>query len=298
MSAVEDLAYLQGVAAPLRLTEGITNRQMAKVLKEASAEASAFIDATVGSKSFGTQVRRAQLASIRAGIDPISTELWSRTGKVTEVGMFAQAQLAADQALDRDLLLGMPGQAALQYSRQMHLQANAGVQSILSRRTEGFKLSDRIYANGKRTTAQVGRIVERGLALQMSAKEIAKATRSHFAPDVPGGSSYAAMRLARTEINNAHHATTIRMSEERPWVVGYHWNLSRSHPRPDPCDELAQADDYRLGAGNYPKGSAPDRPHPQCLCYLSHVQEDDDVFIDKIAGGQYDNWLADKGVRC
>ena len=293
-----DYSYMQGLVAPARLTEGITNRQMAILLKEASEEASDVIDTLVTSSTFTSQSRLRQISAIRAGITPISTELWTKTGKITEVGMFQQAQLAADQAMDRDFFLGMPGLAVTQYARHMHIDAAAGIQSVLSRRTSGYTLAERIYANGKVSTAQVGRIVDRGLILQKDARTIAKEVRGYYSPDVPGGASYAAMRLARTEINNAHHHTTIRMSEARPWVQGYEWNLSKSHPRPDPCDALAEADDYGMGPGKYPKGSAPDRPHPQCLCYLTHVQEDDDAFIDKLSNGQYDSWLEERGIAC
>jgi hypothetical protein len=298
MTIAEDYSYLQGMVHPTRLTEGITNRQMAVLLKEAADEAEQTMLTLVGSESFTSKTRLRQIAAVRAGIQPISTELWTKTGKVTEVGMFTQAQLAADQAMDRDFFLGMPGLAITQYARQMHIDAAAGVQSVLSRRTAGYTLADRIYANGKATTAQVGRIVDRGLIQQKSARQIAKETKGFFRPDVPGGASYAANRLARTEINNAHHHTTIRMSEARPWVLGYQWNLSRSHPRPDPCDALAEANDYGLGPGKYPKGSAPDRPHPQCLCFLTHIQEDDDAFIDGLVGGKYDSWLEERGITC
>ena len=290
--------YMQGVVAPARLTDGITNRQMSILLKEAADEASDTITDLVGSSTFTSQTRLRQIAAIRAGIEPISTELWTKTGKVTEVGMFQQAQLAADQAMDRDFFLGMPGLAVTQYAREMHISAAAGIQSVLSRKTNGYVLADRIYANGKATTAHVGRIVDRGLILQKDARTIAKEVKGFYHPDVPGGASYAAMRLARTEINNAHHHTSIRMGQERPWVQGFEWNLSRSHPKPDPCDELAEANDYGLGPGKYPKSSAPDRPHPQCLCFLTHIQEDDDQFINNLSSGQYDSWLEQKGIAC
>lgn len=297
MSLADDYGYLQGLVEPTRITEGITNRQMAIVLKDASKEAQTFIASTTGKSSFTNLTRSKQLAAIKAGIDPISTELWTQTGKLTEVGMFANARLAVDQAIDRDFFAGMPGNAAAQYARDLHIEASAGVQSVLSRRTNGYTLSERIYANGQRTTAQVGRIVERGLVLQRSAREIAGATRKFFAPNVPGGASYAAMRLARTEINNAHHHSTIRQGQLRPWVLGFRWNLSNTHPVRDPCDDLAEADNG-MGPGIWDKRDAPDRPHPQCLCYLTVEQLPDDQLIDNIANGQYDDWLEERGVTC
>jgi hypothetical protein len=298
MSAAEDFSYLQGVVAPVRITEGITNRQMSILLKEASVEMDDVIAKYAGSGSTIVQMRAKELGALKIGIDQISTELWTQTGKLTEVGMFAQAQLAVEQALDRDLIGGMPGQAIAQYARGQHLSASAGIRAVLSRRTGGFMLADSIYAGGQKTTKAVGRIVEKALIKQTSARDLSKQVRGHFRPDVPGGTSYASFRLARTEINNAHHATSISQGEARPWVLGYEWNLSRSHPRPDPCDVLANADNFGLGAGVYSKGNAPDRPHPQCLCYLTHQTEDADALVSQLANGNYDEWMTDRGVTC
>lgn len=302
MGAEDDLAKLHGLIAPARITEGITNRQMAILLKEAAAEMEDVVTTLMTSTTFSNKVKREQLRQLTAAFGPISTELWTETGQLTKVGMFAQAQLAADQALDRDFLMGMPGQALTQYSHGMHMNANAGIEAVLSRRTNGYTLQQRIYANGQRTTKAVGKIVEQGLLQQTSARNLAKQVKQHFRPDVPGGTSYAAKRLARTEINNAHHETTIRNSELRPWVLGYKWNLSSSHPRPDPCDDLAQRDSGQ-GPGVYAKGNAPSRPHPQCMCYLTHLQEDADEFMNKALSGQYDDWFdgfddGGPGIRC
>jgi len=53
-----------------------------------------------------------------------------------------------------------------------------------------------------------------------------------------------------------------------------------------------------MGEGVYPKDEVPRRPHPQCLCYVTHVQEDDEVFTNKLAKGDYDDYLNERGVRC
>lgn len=299
MGAAEALAREHGLIQPQRITEGITNRQMSKVLKDAAAEAEKLMYRNM--TKLGTisgQVRQAQLAAAIAGLGAISTELWTQTGKITRAGMYQAAQLAADQAMDLDFFLGMPGKALIQYAQSMHFEASHAVESLISRRTNGIALADRIYANGRLGVRQAAKHVERGLALQLSAREIAKTVRSSFDPAVPGGVSYAAMRLARTEINNAHHETSKRMAETRPWVRAMKWNLSRSHPRPDICNDYAETDHENLGRGVYTKGNAPSKPHPQCLCYLTHVQIDDDEFVNNLVNGQYDNWLSDRGVRC
>lgn len=288
----ESLARQHGFIQPQRITEGITHRQLAMVLKDAAAEASAMIE--FNAAKLGTisgRVTTAQLQQAVAGIGSVSTELWTGVGKITRAGMYEAGTLAADQALDLDLFLGMPSNGVIQYAQLTHFEAAQSVEDLISRRTNGYKLSERIYANGTLSVKQVAQKVERGLALQRSAREIAFAVRGHFSPAVPGGSSYAAMRLARTEINNAHHTTTLRLSKDKPWVSGWKWNLSSSHPRPDPCDALA-------AELHTDKDNPPDKPHPQCLCYVTHLQEDPDVFMNKLVDGDYDDYLSGKAVTC
>lgn len=288
----------QGLIQPARLTEGITGRQIGWVLKDAAAEAESRIAHNLSNMTISGKVTNMQLRAAVAGLAPISTEMWTQVGKVTRAGMFQAGQLAADQAIDRDLMEGMPGLAIVQYAPQIHFEAAHSVESLISRRTNGFSLAERIYANGRVGVRQAARVVERGLVLQRSAKEIARQVRQFYRPDVKGGQSYAAMRLARTEINNAHHETSIRMSKDRPWVRGFKWNLSGSHPRPDICNVFAERDHDGLGAGVYKKEHAPSKPHPQCLCYLTHQQATQDEFIDNLVNGQYDDWLESKGVTC
>ena len=296
MAAIEALGNTWGLVTPLRITEGITNRHLSRLLKDASLEAAELLERNV--PRLGTvsgKVTNAQMEAAIRGIAPLSTELWNGVGNVTSQGIAQMGAAAGDQALDLDLLMGMPGTALLQYAPQAVFAAEQAVQDILSRRTAGFTLSDRIYANGKVSVRQVERIIEKNLVLQRSAKDIAREVRKFYDPKVPGGASYAAMRLGRTEINNAHHETTKRLAQDKPWVIGMKWNLSRSHPKPDPCDAYAVHDEG-LGQGVF--RSAPSKPHPQCFCWLTHVHEDTETFTNKLSSGQYDDWLDERGVVC
>lgn len=294
----QHLARSQGLTAVVRLTEGITGQQIGVVLDDAGEAAADRIAYNLGKGTISGKITEAQLRAVTTGTEAISHEMWKQVGKVTHVGMHEAAALATDQAIDRDLLLGMPGNGIIQYAPGMFLDASQGIESLISRRTFGFPLAERIYANGLIGVKQVARIVERELVLQRSAKEIAKQVRHLYDPNVPGGQSYAAKRLARTEINNAHHSTSIMHSKDRPWIVGMKWNLSSSHPRPDDCDDYAKKDHYRLGPGVYKKGDTPRKPHPQCLCYLTHLQVDEDAFINSLVAGKYDPWFNRKGVTC
>jgi len=290
--ASQALSRTFGLVVPNRITEGITHRQLAVLLREAASEAESIaLFYTDGINSMSQQIRGMQFRQVTGGLRGVSTELWNGTGRIIKAGEYTMADIAAEQSLDLSLLSGLPQNAVDQLVPYLHYEAAQAVDDIISHRTNGFTLADRIYANGRVSTKQVGRIVDKALAQQLSAKELAKQVRGFYHPDVPGGSSYAAMRLARTEINNAHHHTTMRLSQNMPWVTGFKWNLSSSHPKPDECDVLA-------GRGMFKKDDPPSRPHPQCLCYVTHMYVDDEEFASNIVNGKYDKYMEDRGVTC
>jgi hypothetical protein len=294
----ERLSYTYGVTQPLRISTGITQGEMARTLRDAAIEAQKLMEANL--RRLGPNPTTRQLQAAVKGLGSLQASLWGTIGAQVKAGIHGAADLAVDQQLDREYLLGMPFNAIRQYADVMYFNAFHHAESIISRRTEGFALSERIYRNAQAGTAQAGRVVERHLARGASAKEIAAATRGLFEPETPGGTSYAAFRLGRTEINNAHHSTTIRLTKDQPWVKGYKWNLSRSHPKPDICDALAFGSSGRgYGPGEYSVRDAPGKPHPQCFCYLTILQEDREAFLNNLVNGKYDDHLGDNlGVRC
>lgn len=298
LPAEQVLAYQQGVVQPLRITTGITQGELARTLHDAAIEAEQLMQFNM--RRVGNVATTAQLQAAVKGLGSLQSSLWGKIGSQVQAGIHDAANLAVEQQLDREYLLGMPFNAIRQYSDVMFFNAFHHAESIISRRTNGFTLSERIYRNAQGGTAAAGRVIERHLARGSSAREIARATRALFEPDVPGGVSYAAMRLGRTEINNAHHDTTIRLTKDQPWVKGYKWNLSRSHPKPDRCDALAFGSSGRgYGPGEYSTREAPGKPHPQCFCYLSIIQVDREEFLNGLVNGKYDKHLGDKlGVRC
>lgn len=293
----EDLGRTFGLDEPLRITEGITHKHMRLILNEAAADAEAAVVDSVARGNLGAVVTAKQQKAVIAGLAEVTDEMMGKTGKVIQAGMYQQGFLAAEQGLDLDLLGGMPPLAAIQLAEVIHFEAAQAVEDIISRRTNGFTLSERIYRNGKKTTAQVGKIVEKALARQLSARQLAAQVKKFYKPNTPGGASYAAMRLARTEINNAHHDTTIRMAHDKDWVIGFKWHLSGSHAVPDECNEYA-AHSEGLGEGVFAKGNVPSKPHPQCLCYLTHVSDDMEKFLHDLANGKHDQYLSKRGVRC
>jgi len=144
--------------------------------------------------------------------------------------------------------------------------------------TEGLKISSELWAEEQMSLVEqrIGAALARGQSAGRLAQELEQWLRDpelgaktsiHMGPSV----NYKAQRLARTEINNAYWETTALSAQESPIVEAQMWQLSGRHPRWDTCDLFAWQDGYGLGAGVYPSGRVPMKPHPNCLCYLVDV---------------------------
>jgi hypothetical protein len=266
------------------------DRELAKILRDASREAERMITATIGD-TVSAQLRRAQLQVAVSQLQLLSNQMW---GSITPA-MEAAARRAVDLGIEGVITLDaiLADALADPALRTSFLEgAQSAANNVRSRLLNDIQLSPNVYRTQALSNKWVARAVNRGLALNLSSREIAKSVRGMINPNTPGGVSYAARRLARTEINNAFHTTTIRAAANEPWNEGFKWNLSSSHPRPDPCNPLAEDDHDGLGAGVFKPKNVPGKPHPQCLCYLTVVQIDDDVFIDKLVNGDYDDYLS------
>lgn len=148
-----------------------------------------------------------------------------------------------------------------------------------------YTLSRRVYKSGALSSNQLQRQINSSLARGSSAKELADLVRKSILPNTPGGVSYAAMRLGRTEINNAFHTQSIISLKDEPWVDQVQWNLSGVHkPDPgDPCETYA-------AQGTFDKNEVPLKPHPQCMCYVTPVMVAFDDFATNLAAGVYDSY--------
>lgn len=72
--------------------------------------------------------------------------------------------------------------------------------------------------------------------------------------------------IARTETVEAFRDVYKETTAKQPYVVGYRWQLSGSHPRPDECDVFASQDVDGIGPGGYLPSNVPSSPHPHDLC--------------------------------
>jgi len=239
----------------------------------------------------GNKLRNAR-AAIRAVMSDINTEQYA----LLKEGRLDAARLAARIVGEMEapvLAAAFTDSSISAYLMSEAARVASGLDMALARmRGDVYvPLSQQVYKTGALSNGIVDRILTNAFIQGQSAAQIAAAVRSSINPDVPGGVSYAAMRLGRTELNNAFHASAVSRMSEQPWVEGVTWNLSDSHEGEDECDDLATADNG-LGEGVYPQDEVPDKPHPQCLCFVTAELPTPDQFIEAMLSGRYDDYIA------
>ena len=269
-------------------TTQLTDREIRKVTRDAANEADRIIRSLEGKTGTGARVKSAQVALAKT-----NAEMWGAVGDATKIGIGDAFDAAATRAalFDEDLFRAAGINASYWRMSQLATARN-GIGAYIARAHNKMTLSERVYRNTALSRGYVERALNNGLLLGKSAKEIAKDVVGFINPDVAGGASYAAMRLARTEINNAYHNQSKEHYEKTPWVENVRWNLSGSHPVPDECDEYAEGV-FIVGGepGVFRTQDAPQKPHPNCLCFITPVTMSTDKFIEKFQAGEFDTWI-------
>lgn len=181
--------------------------------------------------------------------------------------------------------------------------------------SDGFKLSQRIWRLDQESLDRIRQTVYQGVAEGKSAWQVAKElegvlgagaecprwTRTRLykltKADIASGDrtglysgeacagqgvAYNALRLARNEIQIAHHMATDMIMARVPWIEKEQVMLSPAHPEEDICDDVIGRGER--GEGIYPKGSIQLPLHPQCLCYKAAVLMPPDEFAERLRG--------------
>lgn len=269
-----------------------SDREVLAALRHAQLDIARTLARLSFDKSASAQVRQAQLTIAKRAIQARMSELWRAVGETTKARRLEAANRLIDLQKQLDIFVlvrgGLPGaeQTAENFAKSMQLTAESGLDRMQARVSgQSYKpLSDRVYNSSTAISGQLDRIVSGALAQGLSAKEFATRIRDFINPSTPGGIRYAALRLSRTEINNAAHAVAISQVADHPWVDEMAWHLSGSHPRPDACDGLASRSPYK-------KNAVPAKPHPQCFCFVVAVLPDEEEFNNALIAGKYDQFL-------
>lgn len=262
-----------------------TDREVLAMLRAAKKR----VDTILADLPAGKQeIKRAQLEQTRARLLAEQATIFERLGDIVSARRARSASrssglsAAANEALLR--AVGMGAQGQFLYKSSLEVSQRAIDAAMARMKLSALPLSRRIYNTSVWMGGRLGKLINETLATGLDAREFAKRARDWFNPNTPGGVRYAAMRLARTEINNAFHAMTAEKAANDPWINEVEWNLSKSHPKPDICNEV-NAD------SPYPADRVPARPHPQCMCYITPKPIDEDEFIDRFVAGEYDDFL-------
>lgn len=268
-------------------------RTMAADLLDAQAEILKRINALAARNGgIGAEVRATQLAQIHRQLVVVQNELWRQMSTDIKGGgpFVADAAAQSQSTLDRVLWNSAGTPLPEEIIRAEESYARQVVKTYWSRMENGISLSQQVYKTQALSQGWVDRAVNRVILQGGSWRDIADVAKKYIDPNTPGGVSYAAKRLGRTELNNAFHRTQISLGEANPWVEGQKWNLSGRHPRTDVCDTLAKHTEKR-GAerGVFPADNVPAKPHPQCLCYLTAVTVSEEEFFDRLLAGDYED---------
>lgn len=246
---------------------------LAKDLQDASADAQRRLVRLAGKEGLGAQVRRQQLALIRRELALTQRALWAAVGTtIRSVSpAVADAAMAAEQAMEAVLFRRVGARVPDGFVEAQQTYARSTVRAYLARNENGISLSRRVFRTEQLAKGFVDRAINRVLLQGGSWKDLADRVRPLIQPETPGGVSFAAKRLARTELNNAFHTAARAVSAANPYSDGMQWHLSGSHRRADPCDELARGHSPGRRTGVYDDGEVPAKPHPQCLCFVASV---------------------------
>lgn len=249
----------------------------------------------------GAIVRSDQLAAARQAILQQMAEIWTKSGDFIKANRALAAAAGVDSvSLYDSLLFDAAEKAGILSASQYDLFVD-GMKAYASNAidigqarltTSAIQLSSNVYKAQALSTGQLDDLLNAMLTRGTSAREIASAVKGFVNPDVPGGVSYSALRLGRTELNNAFHAAQAITMDSQPWVNAVEWNLSGSHPLPDECDNYASDTSYNGEAGQYATGAVPGNPHPLCLCFLTPVLQSTESFLQSLNSGAYDDVFA------
>jgi hypothetical protein len=259
------------------------------IVEKTSKEARNIV-VSLPSEGVGSVVRTAQYNQSRQALLEVASEMWiDEIPRSVTQNLSTATQMAVNTNYQLLQILGRatPSYAAI-LQDSMLSSARRTFQDVRSRLLNGINLSPSVFNNRALMMGKIDDIVNSGIGLGQSAREIADSVQQYINPNVMGGQRYAALRLGRTELNNAYHTTSLRSYAESPYVEGVQWKLSGSHPSGDVCNELAEEDQHDLGKGVFPSDNVPFKPHPQCFCYIVPVTPTADEFIDRLTSGEYD----------
>ncbi|MDZ5608565.1 hypothetical protein U2I54_16060 [Bacillus pseudomycoides] len=214
-------------------------------------------------------IKRGRLNALLRDLDIYEKTFRKQAGQAFETMMESTSKWTITKLADAGLDL----KATTALNKQI-------VQHMIKRPGEdGLILSDRVWnLSGDmrdRLSSVIRPAVLKGESITMISQKI---------KEVHDNEEWKIKRVAVTESNNTHRASTIFSGQESEIVTGYkirdNGHRHRYHSR-HMCYKLARRDDYGLGPGRYPK-NIPENllnqlicPHPQCSSRLQYLIDEE-----------------------
>lgn len=233
----------------------------------------------------GNPLTRMQLEAQRSSIKAMLNQDFKNIQESIANGKTEAAKAASGvvSQYENQLLKAVMDPAAMRRIARSEAQRTVNNLEAAIKRMQGTSyntLSKQVYKTKQLTAGWVDDIINRGLVSGWSAKQLSDAIIPSISPNVRGGVSYAANRLARTEINNAYHAASWDRYNRSAIVEEVEWLLSSSHPEDDICNDYAAESPFK-------KNAVPAKPHPNCYCYIVPRLPAEEEFLERLFAGEY-----------
>ena len=244
------------------------------------------LDKKIAGMANANPITMLQAQAQRAAMKDFLGQTFDTVEDVASRGMLEAARAASgvvSQYEDELLKLVLDPKTMGALAKSEAKRAAAGLEAALKRMqgTSYKPLSKTVYDSKQLANGWVDNTINKALASGWSRQQLAAELKKSINPKTPGGVSYAANRTARTEINNAFHASSAERYMNSVIVESVDWHLSSSHPEGDVCDMLQDESPY-------PKKSVPQKPHPNCYCYITPHLPTEEEFLEKLFNGDYD----------
>lgn len=267
-------------------------------LIQTAEDASTELAKLSSNQTFSAGVKSAQLRLSVAIVKEVLDDLYKKELKIITQGQKDSANVAvtAFSETDRNLLSRAFADSGTNttvdsFISGQRYQAAISVAHLASRIHKSDQpLSIRVYKTRRLANLWVKNQLNSAIARGSSAKELSMVVRRSIRPNTPGGVAYASMRLARTEINNAFHATSVALAQDRPWVESMAWNLSKVHEIGDDDTKIEICERYARQK-SFEVNNVPKKPHPNCRCFVTPEVETLEVFVRHLTAGQYKDWI-------
>ena len=249
----------------------------------ASEELAKRIRAAAPDGSLANKMTLMQLQAQRASINAYIKEL-ERGGLLAAIDEGQRAAIKAASELmskyDKTLIESIADKQLRDIVTKAEARrAASSLETLLARQASSkLGLSQQVYKTGLATSAQLDNLINKNLAEGSTWGEFAADVKKFINPNTPGGASYAAARLARTEINNAFHSASIERAKAIGFASGMDWHLSGSHPEGDICDDLKDNSPYAFD-------EVPAKPHPHCFCFVTPNLMTEEEFLTALFDG-------------